>query len=353
MLLATAGMLLAWLGSPIERRGVADTPAQIRRLAATIGRQSQRSLHARTPVVPCAVIDCDCPGCRAYLDACDIPYSRGETEFPASPSPAESGGRYQATPGADGATSGDAETPSGTTGADAGPLPSMTGLSGATAVAVSSAPNQIGDLFGVSSGSSLVLLDRLFVIGSDIDATVQTPPDSPFTASESPSTVAVAEGYTLVERVIVPDNVVNNISSPAEFTTAIATSEVQAELTTDPNTNIPIVNNSAYEGFAESELIARHGEAGATEYNSGESFAHMQDAVLPPGGPGAGEDYDAVYAYDYVVEVPIDALGGAPGANVGRQKMSENSSPIPRDRLIDSFSYFHNTPLLSRGKSVT
>ncbi|WP_156514878.1 hypothetical protein [Planctomyces sp. SH-PL14] len=38
-------------------------------------------------------------------------------------------------------------------------------------------------------------------------------------------------------------------------------------------------------------------------------------------------------------------VGAAPGANVGRVKLAENTSPIPRDRVYVNYSYFKNTPL--------
>lgn len=41
-----------------------------------------------------------------------------------------------------------------------------------------------------------------------------------------------------------------------------------------------------------------------------------------------------------------------PGSVVGRQKISENSSPLPRNRVYVSYSYFDNTPLARGGIDV-
>ncbi|MCA9051944.1 MAG: hypothetical protein KDA89_24565 [Planctomycetaceae bacterium] len=38
-------------------------------------------------------------------------------------------------------------------------------------------------------------------------------------------------------------------------------------------------------------------------------------------------------------------LGGAPGSNVGRLKLAENTSPIPRDRVFVNYSYFNDVNL--------
>jgi hypothetical protein len=48
----------------------------------------------------------------------------------------------------------------------------------------------------------------------------------------------------------------------------------------------------------------------------------------------------------------ISNLAAAPGGMVGRQKISENSSPMPRDRVFINYSYFHNTPLGLGGVDV-
>lgn len=52
----------------------------------------------------------------------------------------------------------------------------------------------------------------------------------------------------------------------------------------------------------------------------------------------------------------FDSLSGvsfpAPGSVVGRQKISENSSPLPRDRVFLNYSYFDNTPLTRGGTDV-
>lgn len=50
--------------------------------------------------------------------------------------------------------------------------------------------------------------------------------------------------------------------------------------------------------------------------------------------------------------LPTGSLASAPGGNVGRIKLSENTSPIPRDRVFVNYSYFNNTNLTPTGPTV-
>jgi hypothetical protein len=52
------------------------------------------------------------------------------------------------------------------------------------------------------------------------------------------------------------------------------------------------------------------------------------------------------------VIVPGGSLADAPGSTVGRMKLGENTSPLPRDRVFINYSYFDNTPLFPGGVDV-
>ena len=64
-----------------------------------------------------------------------------------------------------------------------------------------------------------------------------------------------------------------------------------------------------------------------------------------------GEFIDGTITYNYFAEYRIPL---APGAvyGLGRQKVTENMTPIPTDRLIFDYSYFHNVPLPYRNMPV-
>ena len=57
-----------------------------------------------------------------------------------------------------------------------------------------------------------------------------------------------------------------------------------------------------------------------------------------PYGSSADQFNDSFAFYDYVVDTTVLI----PGANVGFVKLTENVSPLPRDRVYFNYSYFHN-----------
>lgn len=57
-----------------------------------------------------------------------------------------------------------------------------------------------------------------------------------------------------------------------------------------------------------------------------------------PYGSSAEQFSDSFAFYDYIVDTTVLM----PGANVGFVKLTENVSPLPRDRVYFNYSYFHN-----------
>lgn len=66
-------------------------------------------------------------------------------------------------------------------------------------------------------------------------------------------------------------------------------------------------------------------------------------------GAGGSTIYVFDDSFPIPVVIPDPAVGGA---NVGRQKLAENTSPVPRDRVFLNYSHFHNTPLIEGGLSI-
>jgi hypothetical protein len=81
-----------------------------------------------------------------------------------------------------------------------------------------------------------------------------------------------------------------------------------------------------------------------------DEFYHQQEVVYTPG--------TLVFQPDPVLFTPpaltlhLPNLAAAPGANVGRLKLSENTSPMPRDRVFFNYSYFDQTQLSAGGINV-
>lgn len=71
---------------------------------------------------------------------------------------------------------------------------------------------------------------------------------------------------------------------------------------------------------------------------------------LPFGaGPGPGPSSPSPLSQLFI---PGGNIGAAPGAQIGRLKLTENTSPIPQDRVFVNYSYFDDTPLFPGGVNV-
>jgi hypothetical protein len=71
-------------------------------------------------------------------------------------------------------------------------------------------------------------------------------------------------------------------------------------------------------------------------------------ATNPAGTYQSGDFWDVVYRRSATVVIPSSA-----GMVVGRMKLAENVSPIPRDRVFFNYSFFDNVPLRSPGINVS
>lgn len=93
-----------------------------------------------------------------------------------------------------------------------------------------------------------------------------------------------------------------------------------------PGNDYPGVVNGVFQGIYP-------GSAGATVY------VPQASGFVDSTQPGSvNRTYTSYAFYDYVVDTAVLT----PGANVGFVKLSENVSPLPRDRVYFNYSYFHN-----------
>lgn len=85
----------------------------------------------------------------------------------------------------------------------------------------------------------------------------------------------------------------------------------------------------------------------------GNFIAHRTDETVTIAGEGLF-DVPVYQIYDVgnpiVLDVPSPSAG--PGVTVGRQKIADNTSPMPRDRVFFNYSYFDNVPLAAGGVNV-
>lgn len=81
-----------------------------------------------------------------------------------------------------------------------------------------------------------------------------------------------------------------------------------------------------------------------------DEFYHQQVNEYDPGS-FSFQPVDILYLPPPTV-LHLPNLGGLPGANVGRQKLTENTSPLPQDRVFVNYSHFAGTPLAAGGIDV-
>ncbi len=126
---------------------------------------------------------------------------------------------------------------------------------------------------------------------------------------------------------------------------------------TSPSPRLP--SEGFPEGF-DDEAFDQRPPAGDLQLN--ETFAALTGsgfAVAAPNmiGDNLGGPSIPIYT-DFYREGPTHAeqsfeLGsGTGGAVVGRVKLADNNSPLPRDRVFFDYNYFHNARIIAGGKSV-
>ncbi|MGE0375451.1 MAG: hypothetical protein AB7I48_16405 [Planctomycetaceae bacterium] len=228
--------------------------------------------------------------------------------------------------------------------------PSATPTTAATS-AQALAPNMIGDLFGTSySGAVPVVIDNFYGFGSLTD--IGGAPDFDITSPLSYS--ATNMGSTLyIGRTTDPMDAL--VTMPMFTLTGTTTASQSAIAAADPTLTGPvgIVNNTSVQDEVAILGASLHGPGGAA-FVAADSYMEL-DPSLPIVPPLVTVSPEGFWNYDYIILSEAAGLsnpGAAPGAMVGRQKLTENTSPLPHDRVFVNYSYFNNTPLVSGGVNV-
>ncbi len=121
-----------------------------------------------------------------------------------------------------------------------------------------------------------------------------------------------------------------------------------------PGGGVPLQNNAAYQQFADSVFKRQFNGIGQTTFQSANLSAAAGTTGTPLNQPpsqinfAAGSQAYFTYNYMATLSVPLPSSGGV----VGTTKVSENNSPLPRDRLIFDYDYFSNVPLAPGGFNV-
>ena len=224
-------------------------------------------------------------------------------------------------------------------------------------------PGMIGDFFG---GTSTALrgdftLDRLFVPVNDLDASNPLPPGgSTLTITEagpvgifSTSVGSVQEIQQLL-RAGSPfpgATQFGTINANGTMTTTLTISQIQTLLASTPQAyDIVSLDTppTAYQTGVDQAFQARNTIAGTTQFDSAGSGALLQGGVDTLAG---GEDLDAFYFYNYNVAVNVRAPAAGTGG-VGRSKIAEGSSPLPRNRVFFDYANYNSVPYSNGGTSL-
>lgn len=265
---------------------------------------------ARTACVACALVAAQARG-EGAID--DRPLADGQFHAVSQPAP----GSTPAAPADQPLT----QPPARPRGPSA-PQPSAQARSfGSSRGPQSSAPSMIGDFFG---GGSLQLF-------------LQAPPttiNSNFT------------GFGLTQDPFDPNTPVlfsvNPNGAPPTLLSGVPGMDINGDQIPDlfPVPNAPPEFNPATPG------------PGTLQFINGQLVAPGN----PPPGPGMPQfvpGYQLFLQHQFTPgQIVINAPNPGGGGGVGRVKIAENNSPLPRDRVFHNYSYFDNVPLTTTGVDV-
>ncbi|MFM9058171.1 MAG: hypothetical protein ACKOSQ_03420, partial [Planctomycetaceae bacterium] len=192
--------------------------------------------------------------------------------------------------------------------------------------ALSSVPNFIGDGCAPGGGASQLPIGRLGIasIGMDVDAagSLQGQSAGVYKFPDTLNSVGAiqAAGVTgipagAVPLTTVPGPIVMGVTNPAGGPGSIV----------QPGNDYPVYADRAFQSLYP-------GVTGMTV------FVPSASGFVPVPITSGVQTNDSYAFYDYVVDTAVLM----PGANVGFVKLSENVSPLPRDRVYFNYSYFHN-----------
>jgi hypothetical protein len=194
----------------------------------------------------------------------------------------------------------------------------------------SSAPNMIGDFFG-SGGLQIILQPPPIMINTVTNG---------FGAS------------TNFNDPLVPVQFALNANGPAILTSGAPGIDASGDtlLDTWPVTNVPPQLTPVPPGTG--TLVLSNGNLLVFTQGSGDAVDGRPDGI-GPGGSGFFPGFQLFLTHTFTPgQIVIEAPNPSGGGSVGRVKIAENNSPIPRDRVFHNYSFFNNVPLTSTGVDV-
>lgn len=213
------------------------------------------------------------------------------------------------------------------------PLDQLFAMSGQAALGAGSqfaAPAMIGDFFGLGISSGSVIPIQPFGVRTTLNNGLPVSPtfndDVTFTTSPS---------------------VVNGVTVPG------ATFNAGDAFQLPDASTLPLTGGGAAVSALDSANVSAFGP-GTSDLDRIEAD-RISDSGIP--GLSSTDEYliDVYQTFNpapgtgILIDVPSPSAGGGV---VGRIKMAENTSPMPRDRVFFNYSYFNNVPLFPGGVDV-
>ena len=225
-------------------------------------------------------------------------------------------------------------------------------------------PSMIGDFFAGSSarfsGSSLI--DRLLVVADDLDAPNPLPAAGAALSITEPGPVGIFRtSLTSIQDVqallragapLPAGALQGTIADNATLTTSLTVGQIQTLLASTPQ-GFDIIDLVAppgsYDAAVNAIFVAQNGAGGTTVFNAGASGALLQGGADALTG---GEDFDAYYFFDYRAALNL-LLPQVSGGGVGRSKIAEGGSILPRDRVYFRYSYIDDVSYRTNGVGMS
>ena len=205
------------------------------------------------------------------------------------------------------------------------------------------APDMFGDLFGTggSGGQSVVTVPMSFTATA-------------FAFFEMAPTNQVI-GQFIGNNPVPGSGMMGNTSL-----SNLTATQLNALLGANPNASFALQENNVSTNFLNQNPGNFVNGATAVAFSQASATAVDPNDVIMLFPPQAGGfsatpifvNFDVTETYDFLIFVDV-ASPGSGGLVVGRQKIAENTSPIPQDRIFWNYSYFENVPIFREGVNVS
>lgn len=222
--------------------------------------------------------------------------------------------------------------------------------------AQSVAPNMIGDFFGTGHTKTALIQTDTFAAFLEEDLlhkrTILT--QRPIYTSHAAYTgVGLAPEEIYVDQFTAPTPGGHATGAFTDrFTTVESNRQVFNRVYTSSTgvETFALRDNPTVQSAVEAFAISRRGPGQVLFLDGDAEFQGFAGQL-----PNQRFEFDPAWFYGYFTEivVPGGNVGALPGAQVGRSKLTENGSPIPRDRFFFNYSYFDSVPLTPTGTNVS